>query len=99
VGGTTTDYTKLIAGKGGKDQADDTGWNGLIDDIRVYDFALTEAEVNTAMSGGTVQMRDIYKPLVSPANIYDAEPVNHKRVDFRDYAALAADWLDERLWP
>jgi hypothetical protein len=99
VGGTTTEYTKLIAGKGGKDQADDTGWNGLIDDIRVYDFALTEAEVNTAMTGGTVQTRDIYNPLVSPANVYDAEPVNHKRVDFRDYAALAADWLDQRLWP
>ncbi|UCC99057.1 MAG: LamG domain-containing protein, partial [Phycisphaerales bacterium] len=47
--GTTTGYTKLIAGKG-KDGNSSAGWDGLIDDLRVYDIALSENEVR-ALAG------------------------------------------------
>jgi hypothetical protein len=97
--GTLTGYTKLIVGKGSKDTATDASWDGLIDDIRVYDFELAQAEIVTAMNGGTVTPRQIYHPVTSPANIYDAEPTNSKRVNLRDYAILADMWLEEILWP
>jgi len=99
ISGTTHGYTKLLIGKGGKDEAADKGWNGLIDDVRVYDFALTDAEINAVMGGGAVAARDIYNPLVSLANLYDAEPTNSKRVNLKDYAVMADQWLDERIWP
>ena len=44
--GTLTGYTKLIIGKGGKDKGGDGSWNGLIDDVRIYSYALSEGEIN-----------------------------------------------------
>ncbi|MHC4603042.1 MAG: protein kinase domain-containing protein [Planctomycetota bacterium] len=42
--------TKLIIGKGGKDISK-TSWNGLIDDVRIYSYALSEAEVKALYAG------------------------------------------------
>ena len=36
---------KLIIGKGGKDELASVGWNGLIDDVRIYDRTLTDGEI------------------------------------------------------
>jgi hypothetical protein len=49
--GTLTGYTKLIIGKGGKDIGGYESWNGLIDDVRIYSYALTEAEVKKVYAG------------------------------------------------
>jgi hypothetical protein len=97
--GTLTGYMKLIVGKGSKDTAANQGWDGRIDDVRIYDYELTGAEIITAMNGGTVTPRQIYHPVTSLANIYDAEPVNSKKVDLRDYAVLADTWLEDLFWP
>jgi hypothetical protein len=42
---------------------------------------------------------DTYVPLTSIANISDDEPVNSKRVNFRDFAIMADEWLQQLLWP
>jgi hypothetical protein len=97
IGGTTTGYTTLIVGRGGKDT--NGSWDGLVDDVRVYDVALTVADVQTVMNGGDVPVVDVYVPLTSVANISDEEPINSKKVNLKDFAVLADSWLDEQLWP
>jgi hypothetical protein len=97
--GTLTGYTRLIAGKGCKDTAADQGWDGLIDDVRIYNYALSQAEITAVMNGQTLPPVQIYYPVPSPANIYNAEPQNSRSVDLKDYALLADMWLEELLWP
>ncbi|MFC1635192.1 LamG domain-containing protein [Planctomycetota bacterium] len=97
IGGTTTGYTNVIVGRGGKDTGG--SWDGLVDDVRVYEVALTAQQVQTVMNGGDLPVVDTYVPLTSPANISDEEPVNSKSVNFKDFAILADEWLAELVWP
>jgi len=71
---------------------------GLIDDVRIYDKQLSQAEIAGIM-GGSLGTVSEYHPLTSPANIYDAEPQGSKAVNLKDYAVLVDMWLDELLWP
>ena len=48
--GEISGATKLLIGKGAKDN-NGTSWPGLIDDVRIYDRALTEAEIEDLASG------------------------------------------------
>jgi hypothetical protein len=77
-----------------KADADDTPLNGTVDDVRVYNRALTAAEVAYLATDGTG-----YMPLASLANIFDPEPAGQKAVNIRDAAMMLATWLDEKLWP
>jgi hypothetical protein len=45
--GTISGCTTLIVGRGAKDLAGNpgTGWNGLIDDVRIYSTVLTDAQI------------------------------------------------------
>jgi hypothetical protein len=67
---------------------------GLIDDVRIYDYALSQAEIMSVMG-----QSELYIPVTSPANISDEEPVNSRMVNLRDFAVLADEWLAEPLWP
>jgi hypothetical protein len=46
---TTSGVTKLIVGQGSKDAGG--GWDGLIDDVRIYNKVLTADEIKQAMRG------------------------------------------------
>jgi hypothetical protein len=70
-------------------------YTGLVDDFRMYDYALSREEIAYIITGGS----DLYVPLDSPANFYDEEPINSKAVNFRDYAILVESWLAETVWP
>jgi len=75
------------------------GWtdftlNGRIDDLRVYNYALTHGQVLTAGGYGVT-----YLPITSPANISDLEPTNQKKVNFKDYSVLLDSWGDKEEWP
>jgi hypothetical protein len=50
VAGTLSGYHKVLIGKGGKDR-ENTSWEGLIDDVRIYNYALTSPEVAALYSG------------------------------------------------
>jgi sulfatase modifying factor 1 len=64
---------------------------GRMDDFKIYDYALSQAEIVGAATGGG----NLFVPLPAPAlDLYE-----DGKIDFRDYAKLAADWLDEKLWP
>jgi thioredoxin len=46
---STSDVTMLIVGQGGKDVG--RSWNGLVDDVRIYDEALTAERIQGVMVG------------------------------------------------
>ncbi len=67
------------------------GYDGLIDDFRIYDYALSQAEIVYAATNGT-GIFDL--PLLLPADLN-----SDNRIDFKDLALLADDWLENHLWP
>ena len=52
-------FSTLIVGKGGKDEVNSTGWDGLIDELRIYGRALSAEEVMW-LAGRT---DSVHKPL------------------------------------
>jgi hypothetical protein len=69
-------------------------FEGLIDDVRIYDYALSDTDL-TSLAG----VAELYYPLTSAANIWDEEPSKSKKVNFKDFAVLASEWLDRLVWP
>ena len=67
------------------------GYDGLIDDFRIYDYALSQPEIAYAATNGT-GIFDL--PLISPADLN-----SDNQIDFKDFALLAEDWLENKLWP
>ena len=72
-----------------------SGWygryDGLIDDFRIYDYVLSQAEIAYVATNGT-GIFDL--PLLSPADLF-----TDNRINFRDFALLATDWLNNQVWP
>ncbi len=50
TGTETSDFTKVVVGRGGKDQGP-LSWDGRIDDFRIYDKALTAEDIQLIMRG------------------------------------------------
>ena len=75
---------------------DDTGgyYKGKLDDLRVYDYALTHAEVLYLAKGSGSQL---YQPLQPVLSLVD--PYEDGQINFRDFAVLADVWLAEQQWP
>ncbi|MHC4593436.1 MAG: LamG domain-containing protein [Planctomycetota bacterium] len=67
------------------------GYDGLLDDFLIYDYALSEAEVAYVATNGT-GIFDV--PLMSPADLN-----SDNQIDFKDFCLLADNWLEEQLWP
>jgi Concanavalin A-like lectin/glucanases superfamily len=67
------------------------GYDGLIDDFRIYDYALSQPEIAYIATNGT-GIFDL--PLLIPADLN-----NDNQVDFSDFAYLAKNWLENDLWP
>ncbi len=76
-----------------------TGYfDGELDDVRIYNHALSQAEI-AYLADETPGDGELYIPVSSAANMYDAEPPGSKSVNFMDFAVLIDSWLDEQLWP
>jgi len=76
------------------------GWteaslDGLIDDLRVFDYGLSHGQVLTSAGIGT----SIYVPVTSPANLTDPEGTNNLKVNFKDYTVLLDSWGVTEEWP
>ncbi len=73
--------------------------NGKIDDVRIYDYALTPGEISVLAELFTAGA-DVYQPVPSVANLTDPEAQFSRKVNFHDYRILADKWLeDPELWP
>ncbi|MHC4658267.1 MAG: LamG domain-containing protein [Planctomycetota bacterium] len=81
-------------GIGNRSDANDKEFIGTIDDVRVYDYALSAAEVAWLASDGTG-----YVGLAVPFNLYDEESVDLKVINFKDFAVLMESWLERKRWP
>ncbi len=73
----------------------DTKWTGKIDDFKVYDYALSQAEV-AWLAGFRSNPSYVPVPFNNKANLKSSTP---ERVNFGDFAVLAQKWLSEQLWP
>jgi hypothetical protein len=67
------------------------GYDGLIDDFQIYDYALSQPEIAYAATYGT-GIFDL--PLKSPVDLN-----SDNKIDFKDFCLLADKWLDKNLWP
>ena len=79
---------------GSRSDAMDRRFIGMIDDVQVYDYALTQDEVVYVAVGPTG-----YFELNASANLYDLEGAGSQAINFKDYAVLMNAWLVEKLWP
>jgi len=62
-----------------------------------YHHKLDESSGLTAADSGCGAI--VYRPVMSPANLTDPEPVMERFVNFRDFDIMATNWLEEYLWP
>jgi hypothetical protein len=79
---------------GNRSDAMDRAFIGRIDDVQLYDIALSHSDIVYLASEGVG-----YIPLDTSANLYDPEPVGQKVINIRDLAVVMAAWLDETMWP
>jgi hypothetical protein len=91
-----TDKTASIDGAGvtimtiGQKYNHTYGYQGMLSDLRVYDYELSQDEVTYLATDGTG-----YVPLQSrTVNFFEDE-----QIDFKDFALFAVQWLEEVLWP
>jgi hypothetical protein len=77
--------------------AADAYFSGSLDDFRIYDRALSQEEVAYLAERSTFT-QPLYLLLTPPdpniSLLYDDGIIN-----FKDYAVLADEWLEEQLWP
>jgi hypothetical protein len=67
------------------------GYDGLIDDLQIYDYALTQPEIAYVATNGT----GIFdQRLFTPTDLND-----DNKIDFGDFALLAEHWLENQIWP
>jgi hypothetical protein len=80
---------------GSKAESLDHEFEGTIDDVRVYNYALSQAEVAWLATDGTG-----YAPLTTPINLYDKDKPGEQAINYKDFAELMEHWLDPpMLWP
>ena len=85
---------ELLIGRGSLGSQDP--YFGMIDDVRIYTYELTQAQVQTVMGGGTLPGLD--PPMYFHVSS-DADLNGDNKVNFEDFAELAANWLQEIIWP
>ncbi|MHC4344627.1 MAG: LamG domain-containing protein [Planctomycetota bacterium] len=90
--GLSQDTNGLAIGNRPKGDANDTPFEGTIDDVRVYDYGLSQAEVAWLATEGTGVFL-----LTSPVNLFSGE--QPEMINLKDFAKLMKSWLDEQLWP
>ena len=75
-------------------------FDGLIDEVRVYNRALTQAEV-ASLAGRSATFTQIMYPLIDPMDSDSgaADMNGDSTINLKDYALLADTFLDEKLWP
>ncbi|MHC4911672.1 MAG: LamG domain-containing protein [Planctomycetota bacterium] len=94
VDATVSGIAEFVIGGMAQDGQDWANYTGRVDEVRIYDYALSQSEVLN-LAGYTVG-QTFHQPLFSPANAYDADEV----IDFKDYDMMANNWLiDPVLWP
>jgi hypothetical protein len=69
-------------------------YKGKLDDFRIYNYALSQAEVVYLAAGADGRLHQPLQPVLS-----QIDPYQDGNVDLKDLAVLASDWLQVKLWP
>jgi hypothetical protein len=77
---------------GNEPNASESPFEGTIDDVRIYDYGLSPAEVAWLATEGTGEFF-----VTTPANLLSGE--DPEVINFRDYAKVFDSWGDKQLWP
>jgi len=96
--GANTAQELLIGAGSNEGPTHDYYFHGQIDDARMYDRALSQAEIASIMDG-TLGSVSEYHPLRSLAELDATELEGSRTINFKDFAALASRWLEKELWP
>jgi hypothetical protein len=70
----------------GKRQDNDNYFPGRVDEVRIYNRTLSEAQI--------AWLAGYASPISIPADLHQ-----DNKIDFKDFAVLADSWLEELLWP
>ena len=71
-------------------------WPGLVDEFRIYSYALSDEEIAYLATDGAPSL---HIPIVSDADLYQGEAPGNQWINLKDYSVLANQYLDEILWP
>jgi hypothetical protein len=71
-------------------------YNGRIDDLRAYDYGLSQEEAAYLAADGAATLQ---LPIQSIADVYQGEAPGNQWINFKDYALIADKYLEEVLWP
>jgi len=82
----------------GRDNGAGSYYDGDLDEVYIYGRALSEAEIRY-LADDTPGDGESYIAVPSITNLYDEEAPLSKSVNFKDFAVLVGQWLDEQLWP
>jgi len=101
--GTSTDFsfgpkTDAHVVFGAVEDNGGNAFNGTIDEVYIYNRALSPAEV-AYLADTTPGDGELYYRIPSPAELYEAEHLGSRAVDWKDFAVLADMWLEEQPWP
>jgi hypothetical protein len=97
--GPKTDASMAIGNTNGVNGGQNTQtFNGDLDEVRIYNRALTAAEV-AYIADTTPGDGELHIPVPSVAEVYQEEPEGQRRVNFKDFAMVANKWLEEGMWP
>ena len=67
------------------------GYDGMIDDLRIYNYALSQPEIAYLVTNGTGILDT---GLITPADLF---PDDH--IDLKDFAVFAESWLETQFFP
>jgi hypothetical protein len=74
-------------------------FDGMIDEVRVYNRALSQAQV-ASLAGKTATFTQLMYPLVDPMDTNGMVDMNSDgTIDFKDCALLFDVWLEKKSWP
>jgi hypothetical protein len=89
--GTDTDANMVISAS---EPNGSESFNGNIDDVRIYNYALSQAEVAyLAVEGASTCV----VPMPPESEVFDLYDDN--KINLKDFAQIAECWLKEELWP
>jgi hypothetical protein len=71
-------------------------FDGMIDDVRIYNYGLSKEEVAYIATDGA---GSLHLPILLDADVYKGEAPGNQWINFKDYALIADKYLEEVLWP
>jgi hypothetical protein len=80
----------------GKRATSDLCFPGDVDDARIYNVVLSEAEVAYLATQGALTL---HIPIPSDADLYQGEPQGSQWINLKDYSVMTGSWLEQILWP